>query len=91
LVREGRDGEIWDDEAWDDYQKLQRTDKAMVAKIDALIADIKKTPFTGIGKPEFLRWEGCWSRRIHKKDRLLYDVVDGVVHICSCRQHYNDR
>jgi toxin YoeB len=91
LVREDREGEVWDDEAWDDYQKFQRTDKATAAKIDALIADIKKTPFTGLGKPEHLRWGDGYSRRISRKNRLTYNVVDGILYIYSCRQHYDDR
>ncbi|MGH8729102.1 MAG: type II toxin-antitoxin system YoeB family toxin [Burkholderiales bacterium] len=35
-------------------------------KIDELVADAREHPFTGIGKPEPLRWEwkGYWSQRI---------------------------
>ena len=39
-------------------------DKGVQKKIQALIQDIQKTPFEGIGKPEALKYElsGSWSR-----------------------------
>jgi len=80
----------WSPNALKDYQRFQKTDRATAAKIDELLADIEKTPFTGLGKPEWLPLRGCWSRRIHKKDRLMYDVTDDTIYIYSCREHYDD-
>ena len=47
-------------------------------------------PFEGIGKSEPLRANlgGLWSRRIDEKNRLVYLVRDGALHIFSCRGHY---
>lgn len=57
---------IFSPEAWEDYQYWQQTDKAVVKRINLFIKDVMRTPFTGIGKPEPLRYDlaGCWSRRI---------------------------
>jgi toxin YoeB len=61
------------------------------AKIRALVKAILDEPFTGIGKPEPLRWgpfKGCWSRRITKEHRLVYKVDKGSIHFLVCRYHY---
>lgn len=57
---------------------------------NALIVDILKTPYSGLGKPEQLRYEltGFWSRRISGEHRLVYRVVEDEVQIISCRFHY---
>jgi toxin YoeB len=62
----------------------------MALEIVTLIEDILKTPFTGLGKPEPLRFEpkGCWSRRIDQEHRLVYGIEKGVVVILGCRYRY---
>ena len=59
-------------------------------KISALIEDIKKHPFTGIGKPEPLKFElsGKWSRRIDKENRIVYTVTADCLRIYSLKGHY---
>jgi len=80
----------WRPQAWKEYLRLQRTDKATAAKIDRLLADIEQSPFSGLGKPEWLHHRQCWGRRINKKDRLLYNVIDDVIHVYACGEHYDD-
>ncbi len=82
----------WDFDAWDDYCCWQRTDKAVLRRINELIKDIRRSPFSGIGKPEPLRHNlsGFWSRRINGEDRLVYAVEKDSVVIISCKGHYND-
>jgi toxin YoeB len=76
--------------AWEDYIYWQSTDKNAVKKINALIKDIQRTPFTGIGKPEALKYDlsGNWSRRIDHEHRLVYQVIENELLIYSCRYHY---
>ena len=52
-------------------------------KISDLLTSIQQNPFTGIGKPEPLKHEftGCWSRRINKEHRLIYEIKNGTIHI----------
>ena len=81
---------IWSDSSWDEYLGWQTGDKKVLKKINALIKDIERDPFVGIGKPEPLKYElaGCWSRRITDEHRLVYIVEDESVSIVSCRYHY---
>ena len=78
-------------QGWEDYLHWQQTDRAMVRKINQLIQDIQRTPFTGLGKPEPLRheWSGYWSRRITDEHRLVYFVGNDTVDILQCRFHYD--
>jgi toxin YoeB len=80
----------WAETAWEDYLYWQTTDKKMLKRINALIADILRHPFTGIGEPEPLKhnWSGYWSRRINLEHRIVYKVVENGVIIAQCRYHY---
>ena len=79
----------WDGDAWEDYCEWQR-DKAALKRINALIKDIRRDPFTGIGKPEPLKNDlsGLWSRRINDTDRLVYKVMENMIVILACKEHY---
>lgn len=87
----GRDLQ-WHSDAWDEYCEWQRTDKATVKRINALIKDAQRDPFGGIGKPEPLKYglSEAWSRRINGSDRLTYYLQDNVIIIISCKGHYED-
>ena len=79
------------DEAWDDYLYWQSQDKKTLKKINDLIKSIERDgESVGIGKPEALKgnWSGFHSRRIDEKNRLVYRVVDDVIEILTCREHY---
>jgi toxin YoeB len=73
------------------YWKKQGN-KAVQQKISALIVDIIKHPYTGIGKPEALKYQlsGSWSRRITHTDRLVYSVnkENNCIEIETARGHY---
>ena len=76
--------------AWEDYQHWHQTDKGIFRRINALLKDMQRTPFAGIGKPELLRYAraGTWSRRITQEHRLGYEVDANNVFAVSCRYHY---
>lgn len=80
----------WTREAWSDYLYWQTQDKKTLKRINKLIQDAQRSPFTGIGKPEPLKenLSGFWSRRIDESNRLVYAVDDGQLTIISCRYHY---
>jgi toxin YoeB len=80
----------WAEEAWEDYLYWQQTNKVALKRINALIKDIARDPFDGIGKPEPLKHHlsGFWSRRIDDEHRLIYAVDDGCLKIAQCRYHY---
>lgn len=80
----------WSDDAWDDYLHWQQFDPEILNKINRLIEECLRTPFTGTGKPEPLKGDlsGFWSRRITHADRLVYQVEGGCLTIVQCRYHY---
>lgn len=82
----------WTDAAWSDYCSWHGQEKKTIKRINKLIDDTKKTPFTGMGKPEPLRenLSGFWSRRIDESNRLVYAVNDSHLTIIACRYHYQD-
>ena len=77
-------------DAWDDYLYWQERDKKTAKKINMLIQECIRNPYSGIGKPEPLRYElaGCYSRRIDLEHRLVYEVDNEMLRIISCRYHY---
>jgi len=82
---------IFVDESWEDYVYWQETDKKMVRRINELLKDISRNPFSGLGKPEPLKYKykGFWSRRINEEHRLIYQVRENEVLIAKCRFHYD--
>lgn len=81
---------VFSEAAWDDYLYWQKTDKKVVQRINELIKIAIRTPFSGIGKPEPLKYgfKGYWSRRINDEHRLVYKVQDDSILIAQCRYHY---
>ena len=77
-------------EAHKDYLEFKEQNPKIAERIGELIKDIRNTPFSGIGKPEPLKYNlnGCWSRRITQQHRLVYRVSGGVLEIISCKYHY---
>ncbi|HEX2591056.1 MAG TPA: Txe/YoeB family addiction module toxin [Rhizomicrobium sp.] len=89
---------VWSAYAWDEYVDWQARDSDIAAKINDLIFDIRRNPFSGVGKPEPLKGDfaGFWARRITAEHRLVYRVVgkrgvDQAVEIAQCRYHYSKR
>jgi toxin YoeB len=85
---------LWSEEGWEDYLHWQETDRSVLRRVNALIAEIARQPFDGIGTPEPLRRElaGWWSRRITREHRLVYRILgtgrDQCIEITACRYHY---
>ena len=83
---------LWEDRAWEDFLYWPVQDKKTLKRINALVKDACRTPFSGLGKPEPLRGNlsGYWSRRINEEDRLIYLYENGQLKIIACRGHYED-
>lgn len=85
---------VFKDKALDDIQFWKKSgQKISQNKISRLIEDIQQHPYSGIGKPEALKYElsGLWSREIDKANRLIYEIVDQQLQIISMRGHYFDK
>jgi len=76
--------------AWEDYQYWQNNDKRTLKQAHALMKDIQRNPWEGIGKPERLKHHltGLWSRRINEQHRLIYTVNKSGLVIVQLRYHY---
>ncbi len=81
---------IFSSKAWDNYLYWQKTDKAMLKRVNTLIKDIQRDPFAGIGKPEPLKHSlsGYWSRRINDEHRIVYKATSDSLFIAQLRYHY---
>lgn len=75
--------------AWQDYMAW-RDEPHIWKKLNRLIEQIAKDPYSGSGSPKPLTGDlaGLWSRRITRVDRVTYDVTDDSVVIAQCRHHY---
>ena len=81
---------VFEERAWSDYLYWQVHDLDMLGRLNLLIKECTRTPFSGLGKPEPLRGplSGFWSRRITREHRLVYRVEEGRLLIAQCRYHY---
>ena len=74
----------------DDLRYWVRTDRKVCLRAFDLIEAIMRDPFTGIGKPEPLRFvlAGAWSRRLTQEHRIVYLVSDTRIDFLQARYHY---
>ncbi len=81
---------IFAEQAWEDYLYWQKSDKKRLKRVNALIKEIQRDPFEGIGKPEPLKHalSGYWSRRLNDEHRIVYRVKDDSLLIAQLRYHY---
>lgn len=84
------------EKAKSDLSEVARSgNKQMMRKIEKLIKELAEHPTTGTGKPELLKGTtgAIWSRRIDKKNRLVYTIQDEkvVVLILAALGHYHDK
>ena len=85
----------WTDEALQQLESIKKSkseiDIKYLLKLASLLESMQINPFNGIGKPESLKHDfpSCWSRRITRKDRIIYKVERKSIIIISILGHYN--
>ncbi len=81
---------VFTSQGWADYTHWQRADRTTLKRLNRLLDETQRDPFTGIGKPEQLRHAlaGAWSRRINEEHRLVYLVDSDDVIVVQARLHY---
>ncbi|MBS1595944.1 MAG: Txe/YoeB family addiction module toxin [Bacteroidetes bacterium] len=82
---------LLEESALEDLQFWAKNDIKLLKRIVEVLADIQKSPYAGIGKPEPLKhqYKGYWSRRINDEHRLVYTVTDDSIIVIACRYHYS--
>jgi toxin YoeB len=83
-------------EAKEDISALDRSgDKKSIEKLKKILFELQNNPCEGIGQPEQLKYgySGYWSRRINKKDRLIYRIYEETVTVTvvSAKGNYSAR
>ena len=81
---------VFQPEFREDLSYWVETDRKIALRAFALIEAIMREPFTGIGKPEPLKYldSGAWSRRLTQEHRLVYVVRDDRIDFLQARYHY---
>jgi toxin YoeB len=82
---------IYSEQAQEDLAYWIRSgDRAIMKRISVLMEDIEKHPFSGLGKPEPLKYDfsGMWSRCINTEHRIVYTVRGTDIRILALRYHY---
>jgi toxin YoeB len=77
-------------QAWEEYLYWQQIDPQVLSRIHELLREIRRNPYTGIGKPEPLKHalKGYWSRRITAEHRIVYKKMTNHILITQVRYHY---
>ena len=85
---------VFSERAWTQYVYWREQDLKRLDRINSLLDECARHPFTGTGKPEPLsaNLKGWWSRRIDQEHRLVYRVSGSgntqAVEVAQCRYHY---
>jgi toxin YoeB len=74
----------------EDLKYWVKTDRKTALRVLELVEATMRDPFTGIGKPEPLKFvlAGCWSRRVAQEHRLVYRVTGCRIDFLQARYHY---
>jgi toxin YoeB len=85
---------IFEKKALEDINKIKNSGRKVdLKKLDVIFEELKINPIIGSGNPEQLKHElsGFWSRRVNKKDRLIYQIIEEpekLVVIITALGHY---
>lgn len=65
-------------------------DRKIALRVLEIVEAVMREPFTGIGKPEPLKYlaAGAWSRRLTQEHRIVYVVSDKQINFLQARYHY---
>jgi toxin YoeB len=81
---------IFQPEFREDLRYWVKSNRKVALRAFDLIEAIMRDPFTGIGKPEPLKFilSGAWSRRLTQEHRIVYTIGDDRIDFLQCRYHY---
>ena len=81
---------VFHDEFRDDLRDWVQNDRKVALRVLDLVEAVMRDPFTGIGKPEPLKYlgHGAWSRRLTQEHRIVYVVSDDRIDFLQAKYHY---
>lgn len=82
---------VFQDEFRADLRYWAEADRRTALRILALVEAVMRERFSGIGKPEPLKYLGAdvWSRRITQEHRLVYLIRADRIDFLQARYHYS--
>ena len=85
---------VFEGNTWEVYEKLRTKDKVMHKNLIKILKQLQRDdPTKGYGHPELLKHAlaGLWSRKLTKKDRVIYNFTDTSIHIFAIGGYYGDK
>jgi len=81
---------VFQPEFIEDLRYWVATDRKIALRAFNLIEAVLRDPFSGIGKPELLKYlaPGVWSRRLTQEHRIVYLVREERIDFLQARYHY---
>ncbi len=81
---------VFQPEFREDLRYWVKTNRKIALRAFGLIEAVIRDPFTGIGKPEPLKYlgPGVWSRRLTQEHRIVYQVSEERIDFLQARYHY---
>ncbi|HLA28865.1 MAG TPA: Txe/YoeB family addiction module toxin [Syntrophales bacterium] len=81
---------VFQPEFREDLRYWVETNRRVALRAMAIVEAILRDPFTGIGKPEPLKYfaPDVWSRRLTQEHRIVYLVGDDRIDFLQARYHY---
>ena len=83
---------VFEGGTWSEYEKLRQKDKKLHRALCSLSKEmLRGDPSVGAGKPEPLKHNlsRLWSRRLSRKDRLIYKYDNDAIYIFAIGGHYD--
>ena len=84
---------VFEGNTWNKYEELRKKDKILHKNLCKILQEMQRDdPSKGLGKPEPLKQNlsGLWSRRLSKKDRLIYKYDEDAIYIFAIGGHYKN-
>jgi toxin YoeB len=74
----------------EDLKYQVEVDRKVAIRAFTIIEAILREPFSGIGKPEPLKYlgPGVWSRRLTEEHRIVYVIGKDRIDFIQARYHY---
>jgi len=85
---------VFEGNTWEVYEALRQKDKIMHKNLCKILKQLQRDdPAKGYRHPEMLKHSlsGLWSRKLTKKDRVIYNFTEEAIHIFAIGGHYADK
>ena len=81
---------VFQPEFREDLKYWVEVDRKVAIRVFTMIEAILREPFSGIGKPEPLKYlgSGVWSRRLTEEHRIVYVIGKDRIDFIQARYHY---